>query len=113
VITFTDHPDQIRGAVQGGGGVSPPSLCLDVSADPEASDCGRFSRRVHQSPIGGGHVQRDRTPDGDLFWRFLKDADWLDWLNPRFCSGPPESPPRAGHAGQPTTCTLTIKQVPQ
>ena len=84
VITFTDHPGKIDGAVEGTDG-RPDSgaLVLLFPADPAGwLDYGRASRRVRSTSAPGGKFSLPAPPDGEYFLVAVPDEQAQDWQNP-------------------------------
>lgn len=119
VITFTDHPDQIQGTVQGSSDLSPSeAVVLMFPSDPTAwLDYGRASRKVRTfAPSPTGAFGGPAPPQGDYLLLAVPEGspDWLDWRNPAFLQRAAAVATRVQvREGQPTTCTLTMTRVPQ
>jgi hypothetical protein len=119
VITFTDHPAKIEGTVQSGDGQSGgESVVLMFPADPAARvEYGMNSRSVRSiNPSASGTFSVTAPPPGEYLLIAVPEglADWLDWLNPAVMARiAPVADRVQVRDGQPTTCTLKIKRVPQ
>jgi hypothetical protein len=119
VITFTDKPVKIEGTVQTTDGQSgSESVVLMFPSDPAAwADYGVISRRIRTiNPSAAGAFSVPAPPAGEYLLIAVPEGstDWLDWLNPAVMA---RIAPLADRVqvrdGQPTTCTLKVKRVPQ